>query len=235
MSEPAVSLAFFDPGRELHCTARRGATLLFRGAEATAVGRGPDVAPAGDGYRATLPDAFELEWEAASEAVDLGGASTRVCRVTGTADGRPLDCMGTATETVVPPAWAELDAVRALSAVFNAEHAVLAVARRPRGAPGHGLEQVRAWLLSNGEALAVEDARVSTVYDAEARQRSAGMELWLPGEDFPRRVSGSVLAGASLTLEGLRVETAVFEWRMDGRAGCGAYDVAVRDEPPAAA
>jgi hypothetical protein len=76
---------------------------------------------------------------------------------------------------------------------------------------------------------------VSTVYDGDGRQRAAGLELWLPGEDFPRRASGTVQAGASLSLEGLQVNAAVFDWRMEGRAGAGAYELAVRDEGPAAA
>ena len=83
--------------------------------------------------------------------------------------------------------------------------------------------------------VAVEDARISTVYDAEGRQRSAGLELWLPGEEFPRRVSGTVAAGSSLELEGLSVHAAVFRWRMEEREGLGAYELMVRDEPPTAA
>ena len=84
-------------------------------------------------------------------------------------------------------------------------------------------------------AKAVEDSRISTVYDGEGRQRSAGLELWLPAEDFPRRASGTVRVGLSLSLEGLRVHVAVFDWRMEGRDGLGAYEVTVRDEPATAA
>jgi hypothetical protein len=125
--------------------------------------------------------------------------------------------------------------MRGISALFGPDLAVLASARRPRGALGHGQELVAAAVLSDGELLAVDDARVSTVYDGEGRQRSAGLELWLPGEDFPRRASGTVIAGTSLELEGLLVHAAVFDWRMDGRAGAGAYDLAVRNDPPSAA
>src|ERR671923_1470450 len=62
-----------------------------------------------------------------------------------------------------------------------------------------------------------------------------GLELWLPGEELPHRGSGMVIAGSSLDLEGLRVHTAVFRWRLDGRDGIGAYELMVRTEPPAAA
>jgi hypothetical protein len=94
---------------------------------------------------------------------------------------------------------------------------------------------VSAALIQNGELLSVEDARISTVYDGEGRQRSAGLELWLPGEDFPRRGSGVVVAGSSLELEGLRVHVAVFRWRVEGREGVGAYELMVREASPAAA
>src|SRR5205085_6728560 len=122
-----------------------------------------------------------------------------------------------------------------VSAIFDTEHALLALARRPRGAIGHGQEQVSARLLVGDQLLEVEKARLSTVYDGDGRQRSAGLELWLPGEDFPRRASGTVEAGASLNLEGLRVNAAVFAWTMEGREGAGAYDLVVRDEPAEAA
>jgi hypothetical protein len=133
-----------------------------------------------------------------------------------------------------PPAWGELDALRSVSAIFDEGHAVLAEARRPRGTFGHGEEHVTAWLISGGELVAVEDARISTVYDGEGRQRAVGLELWLPGEDFPRRASGQVVAGTTLSLEGLRVNAAVFAWHMEGREGVGSYDVTIRDEPAAA-
>lgn len=90
------------------------------------------------------------------------------------------------------------------------------------------------WLLADGEPLAVEDARISTVYDGDGRQRSAGLEVWLPGEEFPRRGSGTVVAGSSLSLEGLDVHAAIFHWRMQEREGAGAYELWVRSEPAAA-
>jgi hypothetical protein len=83
--------------------------------------------------------------------------------------------------------------------------------------------------------VAVENARISTVYDGGGRQRSAGLELWVPGEDYPRRGSGQVIAGSSLDLDGLQVHAAVFRWRLDGREGIGAYELMLRNEPPAAA
>lgn len=235
MTGRPLALSFFDPDRKLSGTARAGMTLLFEGSAPTTLPDGPRVERRGDGsLTAVLDGQLDLAFEPVAEAARLPGSSTTLCAVSGSVDGTPVSCLGTATETLEPPAWAELDAVRAVSAVFDAEHAVFAYARRPRGVLGHGQELVDAQLLIDGRLAAVEDARLSTVYDGEGRQRNAGLELWLPGEDFPRRVSGTVQAGASLALEGLRVNAAVFGWRMEGREGAGLYELAVRDEPEAA-
>jgi hypothetical protein len=139
------------------------------------------------------------------------------------------------SETREPPEWEELDAVRTISALVDEQHALLALARRPRGAVGHGDEEVIARLVEDDAVLEVETARISTVYDGNGRQQTAGLELWLPGEDYPRRGSGLVIAGSSLDLDGLRVHVAVFRWRLDGREGIGSYELMLRMEPPAAA
>jgi hypothetical protein len=235
VSEPAVSLAFFDGGRGLHGTLREGVTVLFEGERAWTLPEPPEISPTEEGWRAACGEDLELSFARSSQPFDLGGTSAALCRVSGRAGGGSIECLGTAGETTEPPAWSELDALRTVSAVFDEENAVLAVARRPRGALGHGQELIRAHLLAAGEPLTVENARISTVYDGEGRQRSAGLELWLPEEDFPRRASGRVRAGLSLSLEGLRVNAAIFGWQMDGREGLGAYEITVRDEPAEAA
>jgi hypothetical protein len=230
VSEAAISLGFFDPAHEVHGILRSGVGVLFEGAQARTLGELPEISPddAG-GYRGRCGDEVDLAFHPFSPAADLGGASVRVCRVEGRAGDQLVECLGTVGETHEPPAWAELDAVRLVSALFDAEHAVVLAARRPRGTAGHGHELVKAHLFAGGELVAVEDARISTVYDAQGRQRSAGLELWLPGEDFPRRASGSVRAGLSLALEGLRVDAGVVAWRMEGRDGAGSYEITVRD------
>ena len=236
MSEPAISLGFFDPAREVHGILRSGVGVLFEGAAARTLDDTPEIAPDGfGGFRARCGEEVELAFQPFSAAAELGGASARVARVEGRVGDRLVECLGTVGETRQPPAWAELDAVRVVSAVFDEGHALLLAARRPRGAVGHGQELVTAHLLSRGELLAVEDARLSTVYDGQGRQRSVGLELWLPGEDFPRRASGSVRAGLSLGLEGLRVDAGVVAWRMEGRDGAGSYEITGRDDTGAAA
>jgi hypothetical protein len=235
VSAEAFALSFFDLGRELYGTARSGATLLFHGREPAAATGGPEVTEAGDGWHAELADRLSLELEPVGAEVDLDGVTARICRVAGTVDGEQVDCLGTFSITSVAPRWEELQAVRSISALVDKDTGLLALARRPREAPGHGDEQIRAGLFIDGELHEVEEARISTVYDSGGRQRSAGLELWLPGEEYPRRGSGLVIAGSSFELESIQVHAAVFRWRLDGREGIGAYELMVRVVPPVAA
>jgi hypothetical protein len=235
VSAPALALSFFDQAREIYGTARSGTTILFEGRRPVPHPQGPALEAVGGGWRAELAGVFELELAPVAEAAELGEVSARVCRVSGRAAGRPIDCLGTVAETRSPPVWEQLDALRTISALVDEDNALLALSRRPRDAIGHGQEKVIARLLRDGRVVTVDEARISTVYDGGGRQRSAGLELWLPGEELPHRGSGIVIAGSTLDLEGLRVHTAVFRWRLDGRDGIGAYELMVRSEPPAAA
>ncbi len=235
MSEPALSFAFFDPDRQIHGTARSGATVLFEGRTPTLLPEGPSVEADGDMLRVELSASLALELEPVGAEASLGELSAQVCRVTGQALGQSIDCLGTVGRTSAAPKWDELDALRTISVLVDADNAVLALAKRPRGARGHGDELVQAALVHDGELVNVEDARLSTVYDGDGRQRNAGLELWLPGEEFARRGAGSAIAGSSLELEGLSVHIAIFEWTLEGAQGYGAYELMVRTPDPAAA
>jgi len=235
VSEPALALSFFDAAHDIHGTVRSGLSILFEARKPTALPEGPEVESTDGGWRAVLPGTLSLEFEPVSPPADLGGVRAHVARVRGEAAGRRVDGLGTVSETEVPPRWEELDAVRGITALVDEQHALVALARRPHGAVGHGDEEIVARLVEDDALLEVEDARISTVYDAGGRQRSAGLELWLPGEEYPRRGSGQVIAGSSLDLDGLQVHAAVFRWRVDGREGIGAYDLMLRSDPPAAA
>jgi hypothetical protein len=235
VSEAALALSFFDAAHDIHGTARSGMTILFEGRKPNVLAQGPEIEATGSGWRAELPDRLSLEFEPVSPPAELGGVRAHLTRVRGEASGRAVDGLGTVSETEVPPQWEELDALRSVSALVDEQHALLALARRPRGAVGHGDEEVTARLVEDDAVLEVETARISTVYDGGGRQRSAGLELWVPDEDYPRRGSGLVIAGSSLDMDGLQVHVAVFRWRLDGREGIGAYELMLRMEPPAAA
>ncbi|MBA3262585.1 MAG: hypothetical protein H0T69_08985 [Thermoleophilaceae bacterium] len=235
MSVEAFALSFFDPERDLYGTARSGATLLFQGRQPAVHADGPAVAEDGVGWRAELADRLSLRLEPVSAEVELDGVTARICRVSGRVHGTEVDCLGTFSITAVAPRWEELQALRSISALVDEGNGLLALARRAHDAPGHGHEEVRAGLFLDGELHQVEEARISTVYDGGGRQRSAGLELWLPGEEYPRRGSGQVIAGSSFELDTIQVHAAVFRWRIDGREGIGAYELMVRVVPPVAA
>ena len=236
-AETAVALSFFDPGRGLHGTIRSGLTLIFDGRQVQVERTPAHIERTDDGWQGRVGTTVDVALRPTSDVADLGGVGVAVCQAEGTVGGQKVTGLGTAAETQRPPEWGELDALRAISAVFEPGLAAFAVARRPHEAEGHGKELVRAALIENGELRAPEDARISTVYDGGGRQHSAGLELWFPGEDYPRRLFGTVQAGTSLELEGLLVHAAAFTWRMEGRAGSGLYELTTRrdDSEPAAA
>lgn len=235
MSERALSLAFYDAERQMHGVLRSGMTLLFEGSDARAMEQGPEVTRDGDVWLASVEERLALEFAPAAASVAVGGAEATPCRVTGTVAKSRIECLGVASETVSPPRWDELDAARWIAAVFDPGEALFVSAIRPSGALGHDVEEIEAALSAGGKRHVVETARVSTVYDGDGRQRTAGLELWVEGEDFPRRAAGSVVAGTTLELQGLVAHASIFEWQMDGRSAFGSYDVTVREPEPAAA
>lgn len=235
MTDRALAITFLDPAHDVHGTARSGLTLLFREGNASSHEQGPTVEQRGEAWHAEAEGLLTLDFAPVAPAVDVGGTRAHLCSVQGTAGDAKVDGLGMVGETLAAPRWDELDAHRAIVALFDREHAIVLVARRPRGAHGHGDELVTAQLLTGGELKAVDDARLSTIYDGDGRPRSAGLELWLPGEDFPRRAFGHVAAGASLVLDGLDVHAGRFDWRMEGMDGAGVYELTVRRPTPSAA
>jgi hypothetical protein len=235
-AELPVALSFFDSEAGVHGTLRSGLTLLFEGREARAEYGAAEIERDDVGWRG-LASGVEVTLTPVSDTADLGGVGVTVCTVEGRVGGKKISGLGTAAETRRPPEWRELDLLRAISAVFEPGLAALAIARRPRQAGHHGSELVTAVLVEAGELRAPEDARISTVYDDGGRQHSSGLELWFPGEDYPRRLFGTVQAGTSLDLEGLSVHAAAFNWRMEGHVGAGLYELTLRREEaePAAA
>jgi hypothetical protein len=236
-AELAVALSFFDAGAGLHGTIRSGLTVLFDGREARIEHEAAEISRDGETWRARAGGDIEVALTTVSDTADLGGVGVTICSVEGRVGSRQISGLGTAAETHRPPEWQQLDLLRAISAVFEPGLGALAIARRPHAAEEHGSELVTAVLIEGGELRAPEDARISTVYDGGGRQHSSGLELWFPGEDYPRRLFGTVQAGTSLDLDGLAVHAAAFTWRMEGHVGAGMYELTLRreDAEPAAA
>ena len=174
---------------------------------------------------------FELEFEAASPPAEfepLGGMEghERLCRVHGTAAGRPIDCLGQRGRSWGTADWGEIALTRSLGAWLDEGPSVVYSAVRPAGAESHAEEAQWGALLDADGAVAMADPRLSTTYDGDGRQRRAGLELWVgEDDDYPRRGAGQVLCGSSVELGSLRLDLAFFGWTLDGRRGVGRYDV----------
>jgi hypothetical protein len=178
---------------------------------------------------------FALEVTAISAAADLGdgvGGMTgydHLCRVegdvrTGAGTAR-VACLGQRGRLWGSPDWTGLELTRSVGVWLDGGIGIALHAARPAGAGGQDEEICRASVFEDERALAVEDPRLSTVSDVEGHQRRAGLELWLHGEDHPRRAAGELVGGTSLDLGRLRLDCAFLRWRMDGQEGAGRYDI----------
>lgn len=177
---------------------------------------------------------LDLRFTALSPPVETAAGGLQgyeqLCRVEGTAtvDGaeRRIGCLGQRGHNWGVADWERMELARTVCAWWDEGHALILSAIRPAGAEHHDAEEIAAHLLE-GETLAVADPRLSTTYDAEGRQRRAGLELYVTGDDdeYPRRVAGEVTCGTSLDLGRLRLDCAFFAWRTEGREGIGRYDL----------
>ena len=228
---------------------RSGMGIVFEGGEPVAVraeGASADAAPAGVAtevleplrrWRVRFGDAFDLEVDALTAPAALGADDPaaraggmegyeQLCRFRGTVRGRPVDCLGQRGHSWGAPDWSRIELARTVSAWLDTETAVTVTAVRPAGAKHHSDEAVAAYVVAGGAPVPVGDPLLSTTYDAEGRQRHAGLELWVDPEEGPvHRAAGEVLCGTTLDLGRLRLDAAFFRWRMEGRIGVGRYDV----------
>jgi hypothetical protein len=188
-------------------------------------------------WRMATPGGVDLRFSALSPPIELrpaGGMEgyEQVCRVEGTAAGRAIACLGQRGHGWGAARWEELELARTVCAWWDQAHALTLSALRPAGAAAHDEETLSAFLVDDGEepqVVAVAEPRLSTTYDADGRQRRAGLELWVGEDDeLPRRAAGRVACGTSLELGRLRLDCAFFHWRMEGREGVGRYDVVRR-------
>ena len=188
------------------------------------------------------PDAgFDLRFDAVSAPAVLdaeepvaraGGMAgyEQLCAVEGTVlvGGRSIDvrCLGQRGHLWGTPDWSKIELARTLTAWMGADRAVTLTAVRPAKAKHHDEEAVAGYLIDGGEPRAIFDPRLSTTYDGELRQRRAGLELWMQEEGgYARRAAGEVVCGTTVELGDLRLDSAFFHWRMEGREGTGRYDV----------
>jgi hypothetical protein len=184
-----------------------------------------------DGGGVTL----EAELDAISTAVDFDEPSTsalsnamgmhryeQLCRVQGELRSGDrvtrIDGVGRRAHAWGEPSQAR---IRSLYAIAG-DRAVTVTAVRPGGVSEHGGELVAAHLVRpESDAELFEDVRLSTIYDATGRPRTAGLELYLAGEEYPRRVSGEATCQARD--EAGAVQVAGFRWSLEGEPAQGGY------------
>ena len=184
----------------------------------TAEGAGFDV------RLSALTGPIELEEAGGMQGYD------QLCRVQGTAvvggSERPLDGLGQRTHAWGVADWDRMESVRTVGAWIGEDLAVGLQAVRHAGARGHDADAVSAWMLGEDGPQQLSEARLSTTYDDAGRQRRAGLELWeREDSEYPHRVAGEVVCGSTFELGALRLDTAFFRFRMEGREGAGRYDL----------
>ena len=74
VSEPALSLAFFDPEHEVARDGAGGGDAAVRGRGSRALPEGPRIEADGDGWRAELEGGFSLEFEPVAEGAPTWAA-----------------------------------------------------------------------------------------------------------------------------------------------------------------
>lgn len=195
------------------------------------------------GYEDGDGGGFELRFEATSapaiiepdSPAGLAGAIQgyeQTCSVSGTVShgGRnhALRCLGQRGHLWGAPDLASIEVARTLSAWLGADRALTLTAVQPaRAKLRHLDEAIAGWVVEGGEPIPIAEPRLSTTYDGELRQQRAGLELWVDEEEGAagRRAWGEVLCARTIDLGDLRLDSAFFAWRMEGRQGVGLYDV----------
>jgi hypothetical protein len=184
---------------------------------------------------------FELHFAALGEPAELGAGALaasaadlhgyeQLCRVTGTVrhgeQHWQVACLGQRGHQWGAPNWERIELARTVAAWLDDDTALALASVRPAGAAGHDAEALTACLLEQGRVTPVADPRLSTAVDGDGRQRRAGLELWVAEDSpAPHRLAGEAVCGTTLELGRLRLDTAFFRWRMNGREGVGRYDV----------
>lgn len=180
---------------------------------------------------------FELTFAALTGPVTYSGRQALVkaggmegyeqlCRVTGTMEGRTVDGLGQRGRAWGNPDWDKITLTRSIGAWFDDGTGVALGLVRSTKASHHADEAAWGAHFSPDESFQVDEVRLSTTTDEEARQIRAGLELYLDKDsEYPYRGVGEVLTGSTLELGALRMDVAFFRWHVEGRTGVGRYDL----------
>jgi hypothetical protein len=154
----------------------------------------------------------------------------QLCELSGSielGDGRtlPLRCLGRRVHCWGEIDWSRIEIVRSLYVVSGERRAIVYDSARPAGSGGHGDEQRVARLVAAQEEVQTfEDARLSTVYTEDGLPAKAGLELFLPDEEYPRRLGGEAVHSAWVHDGAARSAIGFFSWSMEGTPAFGLYE-----------
>ena len=172
-----------------------------------------------DGAQLTAPS-LELEVQAPTAEL-LGQVTGTVVRA-----GKQTPLRGQAVRSA--PNGSDAARMRRVFVATDDGQLLQVAAVRPRAGDPHGDELVTAQIAqpqSDNGASSFEDVRLSTIYGADGLPRTAGAELYRPGDEFPARLSGEAVSGAVLDLGDARVAISFFRWTLIGRPGWGTYEI----------
>ncbi len=225
-----LTIGFADASAQIQGVAIAGVgTLLALEGQLTAAPPPQVAAPEDDAgaWKVSSPNSFELSLEPLGPAAALAhGVSIRLCRAMGTVGSQQLDGLASLSREPAADAFA---LERRVAIFFDAQLGFALAARRPRGAGGHGEEQLEAIAFRGEplEAASIEIPRLSTTYDADGVPTHAGIELWETDEaELALRIGGEVLAHGELAHPGgARTRVSFVAWHHDGRHGIGSYEI----------
>lgn len=180
---------------------------------------------------------FDLEWSSTGAGAALDSSQLALCQVAGkltehNGRERRFKSLGAVT---MPSRRPGPPILRSITAVFDAKTAFVLNAYRPAVYHGHGDERNDAFVIENGEPRRVNDARLSTVYNKDDMHTRASLELWVEGEEFPRRITGEAIENTHVELTDRDVSLAFYKWTMGPHTGLGVYEIALAAPPRVAA
>lgn len=206
-----------------------GAAVLSFGSEWTTVTGPPQLEADGLRIGAAGGEGVAATWSAQSGRLEIESDEVRIAAtpVSAAIEGEEgLEGEGVLWDLDVPGA----SALRTVWSRFEDGGMLILVLIRPDGAEGHGDEQaVCVRQPGDGDAFGYEVPLLSTEYDPAGGHRRATLELWRTAEEgLPDRGGGLRSGGGATRTGGQTLEAARFEWRLDGAAGVGGYEILTR-------
>lgn len=155
-----------------------------------------------------LEDGARVEWELdALRMLEAGESAEPAWRLSGELD------------------WGAVESLRLVTAAFENGRLLALAAVRPSGAEGHDESPHGALVNPDGDVVELEEALVSTEYDAEGAPSRIGLELYTEVGAVPLRVAAD-RTSPTRTHDG--IEVTVMSFRLEGVSGSGVFERVAR-------